>query len=411
MSPGVKAVTETLIIGGGAAGMAAAVAAGMRGEKVLVLERMDRVGKKLLATGNGRCNLMNAGVPRYPGGAAFARTVLERCGAAEQARFWRYWGLSLRQEEDGRVYPASGQASTVLDTLRLALSATGAAVETGTPVRELRRAGRGFEVRAGERVVRAERVIVAGGGCAQPKLGSDGSAWDLLAPFGHRRTPVRPALTQIMTDTAPIRGLSGIRIRCRVTVLQAGRALHEETGELLFTDYGVSGVCVMQCARYVEPDSELRLDFTDGMGLSDAAGELRRRRKLYGSLPMESLLTGLCVPRLASCLCQAAGIRWKERTAASLTDGEIDRLARTLGGLRLRCRGVKGFESAQVTAGGLMTDAFHPATLESRLCPGLHACGEMLDVDGDCGGFNLMFAFGSGLLAGVNGQPFPWRNV
>ena len=404
-------MTDTIIIGGGAAGMAAAITAGLCGDRVTVLERMDRVGKKLLATGNGRCNLMNTGPLRYPGGAAFAQAVLTRCGPEHQTAFWKYLGLTLRTEDDNRVYPASGQASTVLDTLRLAMAAIHADVETGVSVQAIRPKGSAFIIESPARAWNARRVIIAGGGCAQPKLGSDGSAWDLLTPLGHRLNAPRPSLTQIITDTAPIRGLSGIRVRCGVTVLGKDRPLHEERGELLFADYGVSGVCVMQCARYAHPGSTLSIDLTTGMGLApaDIPAELRRRRAQYASQPLEQLLTGLCVPRLASALCQAAGVRWKDRAMATLSDGEITRLARVLSGFRLEVRGVKGFESAQVTAGGLDVGGFHPDNLESLCCPGLHACGEMLDVDGDCGGYNLMFAFGSGILAGLNGRKAPWR--
>lgn len=405
---------DVLIVGGGAAGMAAAVAAGLCVDRVVVLERMDRVGKKLLATGNGRCNLMNTGSPRYPGGAGLAEDVLSRCGARQQAAFWRFLGLSLREEDGGRVYPASGQASTVLDTLRLAMASAGVEVVTGAAVTGIRRSGEGFTVATGDRVWRAQRVIVAGGGCAQSKLGSDGSAWGLLTALGHRLVEPRPCLTQIITDTAPIRGLSGIRARCRVAVMDGAQRLHQETGELLFADYGVSGVCVMQCARYAAPGTVLSVDLTGGMGLESvegAAKELTRRRTMYAPLPLEQLLTGLCVPRLASCLCQAAGIRWKDRLIGSLTDREIDRLARVMGDFRLTVRGVKGFDSAQVTAGGVDVRDFSPENLESRVVPGLHVCGETLDVDGDCGGFNLMFAFGSGILAGLNGRKAPWRTL
>ena len=403
---------DVLIVGGGAAGMAAAVAAGLCGDRVTLLERMDRVGKKLLATGNGRCNLMNSGAPRYPGGAGLAEAVLSLCGAEEQAFFWRFLGLALREEDGGRVYPASGQASTVLDTLRLAMASAGVEIVTGAAVTDIRHSDESFTVATDDRVWQARRVIVAGGGCAQPKLGSDGSVWELLTSLRHRMVEPRPCLTQIITDTAPIRGLSGIRVRCRVAVTADDRILHEETGELLFADYGVSGVCVMQCARYASPGTVLRIDLTGGMGFEGvkaAAQELTRRRGMYASLPLEQLLTGLCVPRLASCLCQAAGIRWKDRLIGSLTDREIDRLARSIADFRLVVRGVKGFDSAQVTAGGIDIRDISPETLESRIVPGLHVCGETLDVDGDCGGFNLMFAFGSGILAGLNGRKAPWR--
>lgn len=394
------------VIGGGAAGMAAAIASAECGDRVLLLERMDRVGRKLLATGNGRCNLMNRGAWRYPGGGDFAAQVLKQCGAAEQTRFWQAHGLYLRQEEDGRVYPVSGQASTVLDVLRLAMEAQGVTVRTGAEVTALRREGREWAVCLGEESIRCDRVIVAGGGCAQPKLGSNGSCYELLIPFGHHRTPLRPALTQIETDAEPIRGLAGIRVKALVRVMQGSRCLHEERGELLFADYGISGVCVMQCARYAAPGTEVEIDLLSGMGLTREAAreELRARRERWPQQPMEQLLTGLCVARLAMAVGRQAQVRFQNRRMDSLTAQEADRLTKVLAAFCLTVRGVRGFDSAQVTSGGLIPSEFNARTMESRLIPGLYAAGEVLDVDGDCGGFNLMFAFGSGLLAGWRGR-------
>ncbi len=393
---------EIIVIGGGAAGMAAAITAAERGAKVTVLERMDRVGKKLLATGNGRCNLMNVGQPCYPGGESFAAQVLDVCGAEAQTVFWQKLGLRLRTEDGGRVYPVSGQASSVLDALRLAMDNLGVQVMTGMTVEDIRPCKHGWMIRANGEKLTCDKVIVAGGGCAQPKLGSDGSLWPMLAELGHTVRKPRPALTQIMTETLPIKGLSGIRVKADVAVVMAGKVLHEETGEVLFADYGISGVCVMQCARFAEKGSVMRLNLLHGMGLCDteeARMELLRRRDMWRDQPMEKLLTGLCVPRLASALCMEAGIRFRDRLVGSLKDAEASALARTLAAFDLPVKGVKGFDTAQVTAGGLAVEEFDPATMESRLHKGLYAAGEVLDVDGTCGGFNLMFAFGSGIIA------------
>ena len=383
--------------------MAAAIMAAEGGARVTVLERMDRVGKKPLATGNGRCNLMNRGRQSYPGGGDFARQVLARCGAAEQECFWRELGLRLREEDGGRVYPVSGQASSVLDALRLGMERAGVQTETGVAVDALRRGKGGFTIGAGDRQWQAERVILAGGGCAQPKLGSDGSLWPLAQAMGHHLRAPRPALTQITTDTAPIRGLDGIRVKAEVTAMRGGRVVHQEAGEVLFADYGVSGVCVMGTARYVDKGCTLRINMLPGMAFADgqeAQEEFMRRRTAWAGQPMDALLTGLCVPRLGAALCRQAGIQWKDRRIGSLTRQEASALAETLGGFPLRVTGVKGFDTAQVTSGGLDTAEFFAETMASRLVPGLYAAGEMLDVDGACGGFNLMFAFGSGMLAG-----------
>lgn len=404
---------SVLVIGGGAAGLAAAIAAAECGESVTILERMDRVGKKILATGNGRCNLMNTGEPRYPGNGAFAEKVLEKCGVSAQKAFWEHLGLRLRQEEAGRVYPVSAQASSVLDALRLQLNALRVEVRTGVSVTRLRgeRDGWAATTADGTRYF-GHRMIVCGGGCAQPKLGSDGSALKLLTDVGCSATPFAPALTQIITDAAPLKGLSGIRVKAQVAVMDGKNVLHEEDGELLFADYGVSGVCVMQCARFAREGRMVRVSLRKGMGFKDAGEfrrELHRRRKEWADRPMTELLTGLCVPRLSAALMRQAGWTVREESlCGQMTADMAEQLTRTVDAWLLPIRGVKGFESAQVASGGASVQEFDPATMENRRLKGLFAAGEVLDVDGDCGGFNLMFAFGSGILAGLNGKTAPW---
>lgn len=407
-------MAEVVIIGGGAAGMAASIAAASCGDHVTILERMDRVGKKLLATGNGRCNLMNVLEPRYPGGGAFAQEVLRYCGVEEQTAFWQSLGLRMRVEEGGRVYPVSGQASSVLDALRMAMASLKIDVATGFHVDELKNSSSGFKIYGQGQKLYADSVIVAGGGCAQPKLGSNGSTWRLLEAFGHRLVTPRPCLTQIVTDTEPIRGLSGIRARCQIQVKKDSKLLHEESGELLFADYGVSGVCVMQCARYAAPGTTLHVNFAAGMGFEEREQlrlELVRRRKYWADRPLETLLTGLCVPRLSLAIFHAANLSGMvhRMTCTHLTNKYVDALIYAMTDFVLPVRSVKGFETAQVTAGGIDWNDFDPRTISSRLCANLHAAGEVLDVDGDCGGYNLMFAFGSGILAGLDGRKIQWR--
>lgn len=400
-----------IVIGGGAAGMAAALAAAACGDSVTLLERMDRVGKKLLATGNGRCNLMNTGERRYPGGGALADAVLERCGAEVQTRFWQQIGLRMRQEDSGRVYPVTGMASTVLDALRFAMEAAGVEVLTSVKVTGIFKARHGWTVMAGEQKWKAERVIVAGGGCAQPKLGSDGSTWDLLTSLGHHLIAPKPALTQIMTDTSHIKGLSGIRVRTMVRITDKTGEKYRESGELLFADYGVTGVCVMQCARYAETGDLFHIDLIRAMGFQcpeEFRQELYRRKNEWATRPVTELLTGLCAPRLAQAICYDAGLSDHRGTCGTIPLTKIEQLVEAAEDFALLIKGVKGFDHAQVTAGGISAREFLPDTLESMLAPGIHAAGEILDVDGDCGGYNLMFAFGSGILAGLNGRPMPW---
>jgi predicted Rossmann fold flavoprotein len=330
----------------------------------------------------------------------------------EQTRFWQHIGLRMRQEDGGRVYPVSGMASTVLDALHFAADALGVEVLTSVQVTGLFKARHGWTVMAGEDKWKAERVIVAGGGCAQPKLGSDGSTWPLLTALGHHLVEAKPALTQIITDTAAIKGLGGVRVRTRVIITNDGAEKYAESGELLFADYGVTGVCVMQCARYAASGDELHIDLVRGMGIESAEElrtELHRRRREWRMRPQSELLTGLCVPKLAQAIFQEAGMHSGQRfTCGELSPAAIDRLVAAATDFTLLIRGVKGFDSAQVTAGGIAAGEFNPDTMESKLAPGVHAAGEVIDVDGDCGGFNLMFAFGSGILAGLAGRACPW---
>ena len=398
-------MVDLIVIGGGAAGMAAAISAAEVGDRVLTLEAGDRVGKKILASGNGRCNLMNTHAPRYNGDAGFAGAVLRRVSPADLRSFWRRCGLFLAEETEGRVYPCSFQSSSVVSALQAAMKRLGVEVVLNSPVNSLRKAGDHFMVQSasGERAGR--RVLVAAGGLAQVR-NPEPTGYSLLAGFGHRITDLRPALTPILTDRRSVSGLSGIRVRCNLAVVRREEILHQESGEALFTDYGVSGICAMQCARYVQPGCEIWMDL---LGRVLPAGEEReaefrfRARTFAGETP-ESLLNGLMVPRLSYAVCKQAGLPLRGETIADLTADQIHRVAETAACYRLQAVGIKGFEAAQVTRGGAICGEFDPANMESRLVPGLHAAGEVLDVDGDCGGFNLMFAFAGGILAGRNGR-------
>jgi predicted Rossmann fold flavoprotein len=393
--------TTVLIIGGGAAGLAAAVCAARQGAHVTILEKMDRVGKKILATGNGRCNLLNAGPLRYHGGEAFARAVLSHADARRVSAFFESLGLSLREEEEGRVYPASGQASSVLDVLRMGCARHGVETVCGAAVSHIEKRPEGWSAFAGGAEYKADALIVTGGGKAAPKLGSDGSAYALLTSQGHRLTTPRPALTQLKTETGPIRGLAGIRAQAELTLTREGKTLAREQGEILFTEYGVSGVAAMQLARDAM-GTVLHIDLLPAIHIeaSDVLPGLLARVELFSGFPLEQYFTGWLPSRLGMALLKQANIGPLSRLCSTLSRQEISALAALLSDFSLAVTGVQGFDSAQVTAGGIDTVGFDPASLASRLAPGLFAAGEVLHVDGDCGGFNLLFAWASGMLAG-----------
>ncbi len=392
---------KVLVIGGGAAGLTAAICAARQGAQVTVLEKMDRVGKKILATGNGRCNVMNVGPLRYHGGEAFAKEVLAHADTGRVAAFFDSLGLTLREEEEGRVYPASGLASSVLDVLRLGCARHGVEIVCNAPVYKIERRNNGWVVYTGDKHYLADTVVVTGGGKAAPKLGSDGSAYALLTSQGHRLITPKPAITQLKTETEPIRGLAGIRAQAEVWLTRKDTILHREKGEILFTEYGVSGVAAMQLARDAA-GSSLHINLLPAINMEESGlySALTRRAELFSAAPLEQFFSGWLHARLGMALLKRAGIGPLSRLCASLSSGEISALASLLKDFPLAVTGVQGFDSAQVTAGGIDTIDFDPRTMASRLAPGLYAAGEVLDVDGDCGGFNLLFAWAGGILAG-----------
>ncbi len=392
-----------LVVGGGAAGLAAAICAARKGAKVTVLEKMDRVGKKILATGNGRCNVMNAGTPRYHGDTAFAKEVLERTGAKKVAAFFESLGLALREEEEGRVYPASGLSSSVLDVLRLGCARHQVETVCGAPVTRLERLKDGWAAYAQGSRYAADAMIVTGGGKAAPKLGSDGSAYALLQAQGHRLIAPKPAITQLKTELEPIRGLSGIRAKAEIALEKGGRELALEQGEILFTEYGVSGVAAMQLSRDAA-GGVLHVSLAPAMNLEKDAlpAYFQDRAKLFCDAPLEQFFLGLVHARLGMAVLKRAGIGPLSRPCASLTQAELSALCRAVSDFTLAVTGVQGFDSAQATAGGIDTRDFDPETMASRLHEGLYAAGEVLNVDGDCGGYNLLFAWASGMLAGTS---------
>lgn len=391
---------DVLIIGGGAAGLAAALSASEQMKQVLVLEAAPRVGRKLLATGNGRCNLLNMLDAPYFGDAAFAKSVLSHCGRERVLSFFHELGLVTREEGGGRVYPGCGQAAAVLDVMRKALERRHVRILCDAKVTSIKKGPGGFRVAFGDERVEARNVIVACGGMAGGKLGHDGNAYALLTEFGHILKKPKPALTPLLAEKKAIKGLSGLRLPAILTLCDGEKPLARSGGEVLFTDYGISGICAMQLSADVERAKKpmLYVDFSPMLGLVPCvyqrlnAGDVYENREKVQQLlrernrilPPEEALVGL-LPRLLAERLQGL----KERP-----------LADALCAWPVPITGVRGFEYAQVTRGGIHPRDFDPATLESRLQKGLYAAGEMLNVDGDCGGYNLLFAFASGILAG-----------
>lgn len=374
---------DAIIIGGGAAGLAAAVALARRGRRVAVLEAQPRVGRKLLSTGNGRCNFTNATASPedYFGDAALARAALAAFPPARVLEFFASLGVPARVDAEGRAYPSSNAASSVLDALRLSLQEAGGEEITGFRVRAL---SRDLVATAEDgRQMAGRCALLATGGLAAPSLGAADAPF--VKALGLRFTRRAPALAPLETENVP--ALKGLRAQCALSL--EGRV---ERGEILFTEYGVSGIAAMQLARFARPGSTLAIDFLAGArpALSARAQALPKRR-------MEDFLNGVVPRRVGQVLVKSAGIPLS-KTAGELSAAEISALEGMLTGWTLPVRGARGYAQAQVTAGGLEGAQFCPDTLEARSVPGLYAAGEVLDVDGPCGGYNLQWAWASALL-------------
>ena len=396
------------IIGGGASGMAAALAAAENpNAQVLLLERQARLGKKLLATGNGRCNLTNlhANAQGYHGSdAAFSQYAISRFDPRETLEWFKNMGLFTVAEDSGRVYPYSDQANSVVDSLRFALEKPNITVKTGCEVTKIKRSGSGFVLETGEESISCDKVIVACGGLAGTKLGGSMAGYKLLSKLGHHCTRLRPTLVQLKSSWGGVVSLKGVRANCRAEILHDGKSFAASSGERQFTEYGISGPVIFEISRDVCQGSGqwlCRLDFLPEIQEQTLLAELQRRKET--NLPAEELLTGILHNRLGRVLTKAAGIA-PNCAIAQLRDSELLAVCKSVKAFELELTEPLGMDSAQVTAGGIVTDEFDSRTMESRLIPGLYACGEILDIDGDCGGYNLQWAWSSGRLAGCNSR-------
>ena len=390
------------IIGGGASGMAAALAAAENPDvQIILFERQARLGRKLQATGNGRCNLtnINLNMSNYHGEQPeFAASALERFDPAATLNWFRSLGLFTVAEPSGRVYPYSDQANSVLDVLRFALDKPNIQLRTGCEVSKLRRSGEGFLI-DGEY---CDRVIVACGGLAGSKLGGSMSGYQLLRSLGHRMTKLRPTLVQLKSGWSGNASLKGVRANCSAAIYRDGKLHSQSTGELQFTEYGLSGPVIFEISRDACQGSgtwTCRLDLLPQTSPETLYQELSRRRGT--TLPGEELLTGILHNRLGRVVSKYAGVS-PSVPIAQLSDEVLTQVCKAVKDFEIPLTELLGMDSAQVTAGGILTAEFDSATMESKLVPGLYACGEVLDIDGDCGGYNLQWAWSSGRCAGIH---------
>lgn len=387
-------IYKVAVVGGGASGLMTAVELvrgkfSLSGEDVVILERNDRVGKKLIATGNGQGNLTNANLSaqNYRGEKEFIHAFLQNEKNIDLCKYLEELGIPLCEQGGGKKYPLSRQASAVLDVIRAFLQEKGVETRVNSKVNDIKKNGKFFVLTTQDGQVFAEKVVLAFGGAVAKQFGTDGSAYSLAQSFGHKKTQLFPSLVQLKTKTDFIRGLKGLKETATVTLLVNGKQVCSSTGDLLFTDFGVSGSTVFQVSSGYsgQDNARLKIEFLPELSIEQVENILKNRKKL-NYFDEQSLLLGVLNKRVGQ-----AVIKYANST-------DCEKVAKAIKNFNLEITGTLGFDYAQVTKGGIQTQQIDQNTFESKLQKGLYIVGEALDVDGDCGGYNLTFAFVSAIV-------------
>jgi predicted Rossmann fold flavoprotein len=390
-----KKIYHTAIVGGGAAGLISAVDLlrgknAISGSEIIILERNDRVGKKLIATGNGQGNLTNSNIAEenYYGDKEFIKEFLSNYKEIDLNNYLEDVGIPLTKGKDGKIYPLSKQANSVLDTIRAYLNFNGVKEQTLTTVTAIKKDSGAIKLTTNNGEFFAKNVIYAVGGAAAKQFGTDGTSYSPLEKLGHKKTAIYPSLVQLKTETNLIKGLKGLKEVAKVTAIYKGKEIKSAVGDLLFTEFGVSGSAVFAVSAAVVglENVTLNVEFLHDIKIEDLEEILIKRQKL-DYINREDLLNGVLNKRIGQAVIKSAA------------DKSPKGLAHAAKNFKLKVVGNLGFNYAQVTKGGIVTDDINSKTMESKLMKNLYVVGEILNVDGDCGGYNLTFAFVTGLVA------------
>jgi predicted Rossmann fold flavoprotein len=402
---------DIAVIGGGAAGLAAAVAAAQEciknhiHAKIVVLEANARIGKKLLATGNGRCNLTNLNVDtaHYHGDTERCAALLKEYSPQVIIDFFADLGLLCKVQDEGRVYPYNAQAAAVLDILRYQLESLHVQSVCDFKVNDVKKMNSGFEIFSSSGTFRTKRIIFASGGMAYPQLGSDGSGFQILSALGHSCTKLFPALVQVKTEPRRAKPLKGARSAACAVLLANGKPVKTVNGEVQFTENGLSGICIFELSRLIgelegKHTIEISLDLMPEYTEPKILGMLLHTAKKLTSLPAGELLSGYLSKLIGREIVREALPRLP-KLACNFTEKELRAVAHTVKDFRFKVTGTMPWKDAQITAGGVPLGETDDGMQSSR-CPGLYLAGELLNIDGDCGGFNLHWAWSTGIASG-----------
>lgn len=401
---------KVLIIGGGAAGLMAGIAAARNGAKVKILEKKDRVGKKILATGNGRCNFTNVNMDLkffHGGNVRFAQGILNSFDVEQTISFFEYLGVAHKIEEGGKVFPVSDQASSILDLLRYELGQLGVEECCNAVVTKIKKDTTGFRLFLQDgRVINGDKVILATGGKASPQFGSEGDGYLLAEDLGHRRTEVFPALVQLKLDAPFLKALKGVKFIGESSIVSKDGVLRKEKGEILFTDYGISGPPILQLSRKAGEELlmgkkvYLEMDLFPQLNQEELLEMLKIRLGYQPEKKLDFSFIGLLNKRLIPIVLKEAGIHELDKKCKDVSKKELENITGLLKKWSIQVTGTQSWQHAQATAGGIDIEDIDARTMESKLVQGLYFAGEVVDIDGDCGGYNLQWAWSSGYIAG-----------
>lgn len=406
------AKSKIIIIGAGASGMIAAITAARNGAKVTLLEQKNRVGRKILATGNGRCNLTNrcVGVEHYYNvreDMHFVSHILNQFNVEDTINFFYELGISIVEKEGGKLYPRSEQATSVVSVLLSELERLKIDIKYEEVVKDIQINGN-IKIITENNKYYCNKLIIAAGGQSSPNLGSDGSGFELAKSIGHTIKQLFPSLVQLKTNYSYLKHLKGTKVIGTVQLLNDEKeVIREDQGEILFTDYGISGPPVLQISRYASYyhinhlDTYVKIDIIPEYSNEKLDKILTKRFTDMPSKNAEYALVGFVNSRLIVPILKTAEIELTKK-AVDITKEERKRLAYELKNITMKVIGTQDFTSSQVTAGGVKLSEIDMDSLASKKVKGVYFCGEILDVDGMCGGYNLQWAWSSGVVAGRN---------
>lgn len=395
------------VIGGGAAGMMAAITSAREGARVTILEHKDRIGKKILSTGNGRCNFTNT----YQTPACyrsdnrdFAWNIIQKFNVEKTISFFKELGI-YPKDRNGYLYPYSDQAAAILEVLQIEVAKLDICVMTEINVLDIQPVKKGIRITTDKKTITADSVILACGSKAAPVTGSDGSGYQLAKLFGHRIVPVLPALVQLRCAEKFYKSISGVRVQGTVEIYADDIFLASDTGEIQLTNYGISGIPVFQVSRYAakalyqKQSVTAVLNFMPDMNKDEFLLFLQERITLCPYKTLDEFFTGVFPKKLCELWIRLSRLP-KEMRVSDLSGEQLEKLVLLIQHLRTHITETNAFEQAQICCGGVDTTEINPDTLESNYVSGIYFAGELLDVDGICGGYNLQWAWSSGFVAG-----------